>query len=136
MRRRLDALDLLRGKADSDQARSAPRRARTAERECPVVIARTHADARAAAIETLKQAIALDGSSAEAHNLLGVLHEMRHEHDASYREYKAALRADADHEPARNNMLRYYERGDRYGFWAAIEKASGDFGPSTKPIAT
>jgi RimJ/RimL family protein N-acetyltransferase len=23
--------------------------------------------------------------------------------------------------------LRYYERGDRYGFWAAIEKASGDF---------
>lgn len=23
--------------------------------------------------------------------------------------------------------LRYYERGDRYGFWAAIEKGSGDF---------
>lgn len=23
--------------------------------------------------------------------------------------------------------LRYYERGDRYGYWAAIEKASGDF---------
>ncbi len=24
-------------------------------------------------------------------------------------------------------MLRYYERGDRYGYWAAIEKATGDF---------
>lgn len=23
--------------------------------------------------------------------------------------------------------LRYYERGDRYGFWAVIEKSSGDF---------
>jgi RimJ/RimL family protein N-acetyltransferase len=23
--------------------------------------------------------------------------------------------------------LRYYERGDRYGYWAAIEKGSGDF---------
>ena len=58
----------------------------------------------------LRQAIGLSNASAEAHNLLGVIHEMRNEHDASYREYKAALRADADHEPARNNMLRYYER--------------------------
>ena len=24
-------------------------------------------------------------------------------------------------------FLRYYARGDRYGFWAAIEKATGDF---------
>jgi RimJ/RimL family protein N-acetyltransferase len=24
-------------------------------------------------------------------------------------------------------FLAYYERGDRYGFWAAIEKATGDF---------
>src|SRR3954453_10343058 len=24
-------------------------------------------------------------------------------------------------------FLRYYERGDRYGFWATIEKASGNF---------
>jgi len=30
----------------------------------------------------LKQAIALDGNSAEAHNLMGVLHECRNEHDA------------------------------------------------------
>ena len=25
------------------------------------------------------------------------------------------------------HWLRYYARGDRYGFWAAIEKATGDF---------
>src|SRR5262249_35160914 len=24
-------------------------------------------------------------------------------------------------------FLRYYERGDHYGFWAAIERATGDF---------
>ena len=58
----------------------------------------------------LKQAIALDPNSAEAHNLRGVLHECRNEHDASYREYRAALKADKHYEPARNNMQRYYER--------------------------
>ena len=58
----------------------------------------------------LKQAIGLDDASAEAHNLMGVLHELRHEHDASYRAYKAALRGDAAYEPAKYNMLRYYER--------------------------
>ena len=31
---------------------------------------------------------------------------------------------ERDYLPA---FMRYYERGDRYGFWAAIEKASGDF---------
>jgi DNA-binding response OmpR family regulator len=58
----------------------------------------------------LKQAIALDPGSAEAHNLMGVLHELRNEHDASYREYRAALRADRHYEPANHNMTRYYER--------------------------
>jgi DNA-binding response OmpR family regulator len=58
----------------------------------------------------LKQAIALNDRSAEAHNLMGVLHECRNEHDASYREYKAALKADRHYEPAKNNMTRYYER--------------------------
>ena len=58
----------------------------------------------------LKQATSLDVHSADAHNLLGVLHELRNEHDASYRSYKAALKADAQYEPARNNMKRYYER--------------------------
>jgi DNA-binding response OmpR family regulator len=58
----------------------------------------------------LKQAIALNGDSAEARNLMGVLHELRNEHDASYREYRAALKADGRYEPAKHNMTRYYER--------------------------
>lgn len=70
----------------------------------------------------LKQAIGLDGKSAEAHNLLGVLHELRNEHDASYREYKAALRVDKNYEPAKHNMRRYYERFT--------------FGSSTVPVNT
>jgi hypothetical protein len=41
---------------------------------------------------------------------MGVLHECRNEHDASYREYRAALKADKHYEPARHNMKRYYER--------------------------
>ena len=76
----------------------------------------------------LKQAIGLEPSAAEVHNLMGVLHELRNEHDASYREYKAALKADRHYEPAKHNMQRYYERftfgtsdvpvdtGDREGF--------------------
>jgi DNA-binding response OmpR family regulator len=58
----------------------------------------------------LRQAIGLNPKSAEAHNLMGVLHESRGERDASYRSYKAALKADRDYEPARNNMQRHYER--------------------------
>jgi Flp pilus assembly protein TadD len=58
----------------------------------------------------LRQAIGLNPKSAEAHNLMGVLHESRGEHDASYRSYKAALKADREFEPARHNMQRYYER--------------------------
>ncbi len=58
----------------------------------------------------LREALALNPASAEAHNLKGVLHELRGEHDASYREYRAALKADPRHAPARNNMKRYYER--------------------------
>lgn len=58
----------------------------------------------------LKQAIALNAHSAEAHNLMGVLHELRNEHDESYRSYKAALKADRHYEPAMHNMTRYYER--------------------------
>jgi len=58
----------------------------------------------------LKEAIALKSGSAEAHNLMGVLHELRNEHDASYRAYRAALKVDKHYEPAKHNMLRYYER--------------------------
>lgn len=58
----------------------------------------------------LKQALALETNSAEAHNLMGVLHELANEHDDSYRQYKAALKADRHYSPAQQNMRRYYER--------------------------
>jgi Tfp pilus assembly protein PilF len=58
----------------------------------------------------LRQALGLDPRSAEAHNLMGVLHECRNEHGASYREYRTALKADRHYEPAKHNMQRYYER--------------------------
>ena len=41
---------------------------------------------------------------------MGVLHELRDEHDASYREYMAALKADRHYAPAENNMRRHEER--------------------------
>ncbi len=58
----------------------------------------------------LRQAIGLVPASAEALNLMGVLHEVRGEHDDSYRSYRAALKAERDYEPATRNMRRYYER--------------------------
>ncbi len=58
----------------------------------------------------LKQAIGLAPNSAEAHNLMGVVHESRNLHDEAYRAYRAALKADKNYEPARHNMTRYYER--------------------------
>lgn len=58
----------------------------------------------------LKLALALVTHSAETHNLMGVLQELKSEHDASYRSYRAALKADKNYEPAKHNMLRYYER--------------------------
>jgi hypothetical protein len=58
----------------------------------------------------LKQALALRPDLPETHNLMGVLHEMRHEHDASGREYRAALKADRHSEPAQHNKLRHYDR--------------------------
>jgi DNA-binding response OmpR family regulator len=58
----------------------------------------------------LRQAIGINPRSAEAHNLMGVLHESKGENDASYQAYQAALKADRQYEPARHNMQRHYER--------------------------
>jgi DNA-binding response OmpR family regulator len=58
----------------------------------------------------LRQAIGINPKSAEAHNLMGVLHESKGENDASYQAYQAALKADRQYEPARHNMQRHYER--------------------------
>ena len=59
---------------------------------------------------TLRQALALKGESADALNLMGVLLELRGDDRESYRSYRAALKADPSHEPARHNMTRHYER--------------------------
>ena len=58
----------------------------------------------------LRRAVALAGASAEAHNLMGVLNELRGDPAGAYRHYRAALKADRRHEPARNNMQRHYEK--------------------------
>ncbi len=58
----------------------------------------------------LRQAIGINPDSAEAHNLMGVLHEMRREFPESYASYRAALKADRHHGPAQHNMRRFYER--------------------------
>ena len=76
-------------------------------REAKRAINRRHFDD---AEVSLRQAIGLNPNSAEAQNLMGVIHECRGEHHASYQCYKAALKADRQYEPALHNMQRYYER--------------------------
>ena len=49
----------------------------------------------------LEQAIDLDRDSAEAHTLMGVLHESLGQDHAAYHAYRAALKADPHYEPAR-----------------------------------
>jgi DNA-binding response OmpR family regulator len=54
--------------------------------------------------EALRKALEIDPLRAEALYLLGVLHEMREERHAAYSDYRAALRADPDYEPARLHL--------------------------------
>jgi lipoprotein NlpI len=60
----------------------------------------------------IRSVIDVDPESAVAQNLMGVLHERLGEHHASYQSFRAALRADPDYEPARENLRRYCERFD------------------------
>ena len=64
--------------------------------------------------ELLRRAIALNSRSPEALNLLGVLHEVRRDREASRLSYRAALQADRNYEPARRNLWRLYEK-TRFG---------------------
>jgi DNA-binding response OmpR family regulator len=57
--------------------------------------------------ETLRQAAAR-GPCAEAHYLLGVLHEMRDDRNSAYNAYRAALHADPGYEPARLHLMKYF----------------------------
>jgi DNA-binding response OmpR family regulator len=58
----------------------------------------------------LKLALALKTDSAEALNLMGVLREIRDDHEGAYKAYRDALKADANHEQARQNITRARER--------------------------
>jgi DNA-binding response OmpR family regulator len=62
------------------------------------------------AAELLEQALDLVPNSAEAHTLMGVLHESWGQGHAAYHSYRAALEADPRYGPARDNMRRYCER--------------------------
>jgi DNA-binding response OmpR family regulator len=62
------------------------------------------------AANLLEQVLDLEPNSAEAHTLMGVLHESLGQDHAAYRSYKAALSADRHHQPAVDNMRRYCER--------------------------
>ncbi len=48
-------------------------------------------------------------ASAEAHNLRGVLHEMREEFDAAKKSYGQAIKLDGRYVPAQENMKRIFE---------------------------
>jgi DNA-binding NtrC family response regulator len=58
--------------------------------------------------ETLLSEAAHGHRSAEAHYLLGVIHEMRGKPDAAYASYRAALAADPSYEPARLHLMKFY----------------------------
>jgi DNA-binding response OmpR family regulator len=63
---------------------------------------------RAAAL--LEQVLDLVPDSAEAHTLMGVLHESCGQDHAAYHSFKAALESDPSYGAARDNMRRYCER--------------------------
>jgi DNA-binding NtrC family response regulator len=56
----------------------------------------------------LHKAIDLNPRCAEAHYLVGVLHELRDERHAAYTAYRASLKADPNYEPAKMHLMKYY----------------------------
>jgi DNA-binding response OmpR family regulator len=62
------------------------------------------------AAELLEQVLDLVPDSAEAHTLMGILHETCGDDHAAYHSYKAALESDRTYTAARDSMRRYCER--------------------------
>jgi DNA-binding NtrC family response regulator len=62
-------------------------------------------EARGHLAEVIKQ----NDRMIEAHNLLGVLFEMKHEYSIAKRCYGRAIAIDSNYEPAQQNMRRLYE---------------------------
>lgn len=61
------------------------------------------------AARCLGVALRLEVHSAEAHNLLGVLHEIRGDYDAARKSYGQAMKLDRRYEPAHQNQTRLFE---------------------------
>ena len=57
-----------------------------------------------AALEHVRQAIALDPARPDAFNLLGVLHDARSNHPEAMKNYRAAVDLDPTYEPAWRNL--------------------------------
>ena len=55
------------------------------------------------------EALRIDERSPEAHNLQGVLHEIAGDYDAARKAYGRAIKLDAKHPAAQQNMRRLYE---------------------------
>ena len=62
-------------------------------------------EARSHLAEVIKQ----NERMIEAHNLLGVLFEMKHEYSIAKRCYGRAIAIDSNYEPAQQNMRRLFE---------------------------
>ena len=62
-----------------------------------------------AAAEQVAAALKLDDRSPEVHNLCGILHEIAGDYDAAKKSYGQAIRLDARHEAAQQNMRRIFE---------------------------
>lgn len=63
-------------------------------------------DALDAALAQLRRATDLDYSRPEAHNLIGVVHELRHDRVTAQTHYRIALEFDRTYGPARDNLTK------------------------------
>ena len=63
----------------------------------------------AAAGRLVAEALRFDERSPDAHNLQGVLHEIAGDYDAAKKAYGRAIKLDAGHPAAQQNMRRIYE---------------------------
>ena len=61
------------------------------------------------AAEKITEALRLDDKSPDAHNLRGVLHEICGDLDGAKKAYGRAIKLDARHEAAQQNMRRIFE---------------------------
>ena len=75
--------------------------------------------------ENLRRALTLDDRQPAAHNLLGVLHEVRGERRKAQDSYRDALNLDAAYTPARFNLRQSVEPHKKRNFMLAELKRPG-----------